>query len=404
MPPLPTYFRTIPQKIALPLQAATAAEYLETLDLTRLRTVVKQAMNLLGTGMGPVLLSLGLQRQEIPDLLNAETLAAHSGFSNSQSQESWRLDSNSLEQILLFQQALQAVGARVSGAPRELLLLQWGSDGNLGEETTQAIIAFQRWRGMGDTDIPGQLSAKDAVALHQALAEAVTPELWAPLPISKAPHGPAARIVEIARGICRATNEQPFTRRIDGRTYTYCAEDFGVMAMRNGTLRAPGGVSYSLTQGAEYWKCNIFGGTCLALAEVPVPTFEYAPGSPRHFPRAERFGDRLAQKPGWRLVLYLDHRNSQDPTQPDSGPVQDQQIRELLLTVQPGDLLFVDHPGEPGDEGGHTRVCTEAASADDANLAPLFAQARYDKALEERNGLDLLAGGHELCFWLLRYN
>jgi hypothetical protein len=66
-------------------------------------------------------------------------------------------------------------------------------------------------------------------------------------------------------------------------------------------------------------------------------------------------------------------------------------------------MLFVDHPGEPGEDGGHTRVCTEAAAPGDANLAPAFAQARYDRAQEQRDGLDVLAGGHELCFWLLRY-
>ena len=36
MPPLPTYFRTLIDREALPLHAATAAEYFETLDVPRL--------------------------------------------------------------------------------------------------------------------------------------------------------------------------------------------------------------------------------------------------------------------------------------------------------------------------------------------------------------------------------
>jgi peptidoglycan hydrolase-like protein with peptidoglycan-binding domain len=348
-----------------------------------------------------VLLGLGLRRPEIPDLLTAEMLKANRPFMALAQGAVPQLLPTERELIRLFQRALQAVGARVTGAPRELLLSQWGTDGDLGEETLRAVAALQKWQGHVGT--PGRVGSLDAAALVRTLASAHTPDLWAPQPPSQAVSGPARRIVEIARGICQATPERPFSRRVDGRVYSYSAEDFGVMAKRNGTLRAPGGVAYSLSQGREYWKCNIFGGMCLALAEVPVPTFEYAPGSPRHFPRAERFGERLAQKPGWKQLFFLDHRDPQNPTQSLTGAQQDSQVRELLLAARPGDMLFVDHPGEPGDEGGHTRVCTEAAAPGDANLAPMFAQARYDKAQEQRDGLDLLAGGRELCFWLLRY-
>jgi hypothetical protein len=402
MPPLPTYFRTLLAHEPLPLAAATAAEYLETLDVTRLRTVAQKAVDLLGQGMGPVLVGLGLRKSELRELLTADALAAHSRFA-AITHGAGSLDGSPADPdlILIVQRALQAVGARVAGAPRALLLSQWGTDGQLGEETTQAIAALQTWLGTGGP--PGRLGPAEAAALLRTLRSTKTPDLWAPLSGSAATHGPAGRIVDIARGICQATPQHPFTRRVDGRVYSYSAEDFAVTSTHSGTLRAPGGVAYSVSPGRDYWKCNIFGGTCLSLAELPVPTFEYAPGSPRHFPRAERFGERLAQKPGWKLLRHLDHRDPQDLTRALTGPVQDGQVRELLLAVRPGDMLFVDHPGEPGDDGGHTRVCTEAAAPGDANLAPAFAQARYDRAQEQRDGLDVLAGGHELCFWLLRY-
>ena len=78
------------------------------------------------------------------------------------------------------------------------------------------------------------------------------------------------------------------------------------------------------------------------------------------------------------------------------------QIKALLLSVKPGDLLFVDHPGPPGNDGGHTRICTRPAQRTDPDAAPEFAQARYEQARLQRDGLGALAAGRELQFWHLR--
>jgi hypothetical protein len=101
-------------------------------------------------------------------------------------------------------------------------------------------------------------------------------------------------------------------------------------------------------------------------------------------------------------VTYLDHRDPRDPTAAKSGRTQDGQIKSLLQSVKPGDYLFVDHPGPPGNDGGHTRVCTRPAQRADSNTAPEFAQARYDAAHLQRDGMDRLSGGNELRFWHLR--
>ena len=122
-------------------------------------------------------------------------------------------------------------------------------------------------------------------------------------------------------------------------------------------------------------------------------------------PRAlatRKFGDALAKKPGWQLVTYLDHRDPADPERARASAANDRAIARLLAAVRPGDLLFVDHPGPPGDDGGHTRVCTRAARTSDADRAPTFAQARFDQAREEADGLAELAGGREVQFWHLR--
>ena len=156
--------------------------------------------------------------------------------------------------------------------------------------------------------------------------------------------------------------------------YACHAQQFGV-APTPGTLRLPGGVGYHLA-GAGYWKCNVFGGAVVALADLPVPTFQA--GTYRHFPRAERFGDALAKKPGWQLVTYLDHRDPADPERARASAANDRAIARLLAAVRPGDLLFVDHPGPPGDDGGHTQVCTRAARTSDADRAPTFAEPDID--------------------------
>lgn len=405
MPPLPKYFRTLLDAGPLPL-STQSAEYLETLDVARARTVARQAVDLLGDGMGHVLVRLGVRQGEVPAPVTAAALTAQPGFA---AIAQGRQGSPSLdpavpggELLRLCQRALQAAGARVQGAPRELLLPAWGADGEPGDETRAAVIALQRWQRTNGA--PGRLGPPEATALLRLLGAARTPDLWAALPARPAlPSAPARRLIEIARGIVAATPERPFVRRVDGSTYSYSAADFAVVSTRSGTLRAPGGVAYTLRPGNDYWKCNVFGGTCLALAELPVPTFQYAPGSARHFPRTERFGDRLADKAGWKLLRYLDHRDPADPTRPVVGAAQDAQIRELLQQARGGDMLFVDHPGEAGEDGGHTRVCVDAAAAGDADVAPLFAQARYEGAREQRDGMALLSGGRELCFWLLRY-
>ncbi|MGK0360300.1 MAG: hypothetical protein ACI9U2_002613 [Bradymonadia bacterium] len=75
----------------------------------------------------------------------------------------------------------------------------------------------------------------------------------------------------------------------------------------------------------------------------------------------------------------------------------------MLLAARPGGLLVVDHPGRPGEDGGHCRVCVASADRSDSDLAPAFAQARSDAAKIERDGLSELGDGAELQLWLVRY-
>ena len=394
MPALPAAFATLVADQPLPLDDF-AAQALQELPRPSLVVVARQAAELLGDGVGTLLVDLGVARAAIrAPLTTADLRAPALAQVRAGRKRVDRADADGAR-VQLVQRALQAVAARVPDAPAALRSPRWGSDGAFGDEAGAAVTALQRWRGL---PITGAFGQAELAAVEAALADRPVPDLFgADHPVRALGKG-ARRVATIARAICAATAAAPFSARVDGVRYGCHAQQFGV-APTPGLLRLPGGVAYGLAS-AGYWKCNVFGGAVLALADLPVPTFQA--GTYRHFPRAERFGDALARKPGWRLVAHLDHRDPADPQRALVSAANDRAIARLLGAVEPGDLLFVDHPGPPGDDGGHTRVCTRAARTRDPDLAPTFAQARHDQAREERDGLAELAGGRETQLWLVR--
>ena len=395
MPPLPASFTALIASATLPLDDF-AAQPLQALTQPALRVLARQAADLLGDGVGSLLVELGVARADIPAPMTVAELTATPGWPQLLA-GTLTVVRNAPQRLLAraVQRALQALAARCPDAPRALLLSRWGSDGGFGEESVVAVRAFQEWRHL---PVTGVLAAPDARALAAVLAATRAPSLFdAGRPVDLLGAG-AQRIVEVARGICAATPAAPLSRRIDGVTYSCHAAQFGV-APTGGLLRVPGGVAYGLDT-SPYWKCNVFCGTVLSLAGLSVPTFQA--GTYRHFPRAERFAEALLGRPGWTLVSHLDHRDPADPLRARQSRTLDAQIKTLLGTVRPGDLLFVDHPGPPGDDGGHARVCVRAASRGDRDVAPEFAQAREDSARAQRDGMAALAGGRESQLWLVR--
>ncbi|MEZ4400204.1 MAG: peptidoglycan-binding domain-containing protein [Kofleriaceae bacterium] len=394
MPALPPAFAALVAEAALPLDDF-AAQPLQALSRAALVMVARQATDLLGPGAGTLLVELGVARDRIRAPVEVAELVASAGLRAVRA-GAHTVARGEADRALVFviQRGLQALAARAD-APRELAQPTWGADGAFGAETERAVRGFQAWRGATPT---GRFDADDARELEARLALAPAPDLFAvDHEVTLLSKG-ARRVVEIARGVVAATAAQPFTRRVDGVTYACHAAQFGT-APTPGLLRLPGGVAYGLA-GRTYWKCNVFGGAVIALADLPVPTF--AAGVYRHFPRAERFGAALASKPGWRLVRHLDHRDPADPYRAVASAANDAAVAALLAATRAGDLLFVDHPGPPGDDGGHTRVCTRPARKGDADVAPLFAQARSDLAREVRDGLAALGGGRETQLWLVR--
>ncbi|MEZ4468486.1 MAG: peptidoglycan-binding domain-containing protein [bacterium] len=397
--PLPKFFRDALTQV--PLTARRGGAAFDDRSVRELRIVARQAVDLLGEGMGHVLVHEGLAQAEIPAPLTADALKAHAGFKAVLGGDVLSPGHADADTVRIAQRALQAVAARVRGTDAALRLSGWGTDGDYGQETMAAVAAWQKAHGL---TVDGKLGAEVAAGLVAALTGPPLPDLFKVVTPDERASPAARRIVETARAIVEAPEEAPFTPTVRGKTYRYFGRLFGTEAAFAGRIDIPGNVSYGLRPGTSYWKCNIFAGTVLSVAEVPVSTFQFNPPSPvRHFPRAEKFGPRLAALRGWKMVRALDHRDPDDETQALAGTAQNAEIAELLGLVQPGDLLFVDHPGRPGEDGGHCRVAVEAAAEGDADTAPAFAQASSGSAVIRREGLSRLGGGSELQFWLVRY-
>lgn len=398
---LPTFFRDLVEAGPLPLGPLTAGALRER-SARDLRTVATQGLDLLGEGMGTALVEAGLLDGDVAPPLSVDALRAEPDFAPVLAAERTVGEGDDDAAARWTQRLLQAVGARVPNAPAALRLAVWGADGVVGRETLAALAAARAAFGLTGA---GPFGRADAEALLERLADAPVPDLFAPLPpLARVSEG-ARRVVQLASALVAATDAAPLEAQVDGTTFSYTAADFGVKATRDGTLEAPGGVSYGLRTANEgYWKCNILAGTVIGLAGLPDASFYWSRHHrTKHYPRAERFGPRLAALPGWTLVRHLDHRDPADETTALVGPTQQAEIEELLRTCLPGDLLFVDHPGVPGNNGGHSRVCVDVAAPHDVDAAPAFAQAREDQARTERDGLFELGQGNEIQFFLVRF-
>ncbi|MCP4500659.1 MAG: hypothetical protein GY822_11930 [Deltaproteobacteria bacterium] len=148
------------------------------------------------------------------------------------------------------------------------------------------------------------------------------------------------------------------------------------------------------------WKCNLFAGNTMAAAGFEPPYY----GNKGHgeYPNANqlckwtgkhaaKFGNAGHEK--FELRGELDVKNT-----PSSERAK--KIAELLATVEPGDMIIVDHMGDDVADGGHCRVVVENDLATGGDL--LCAQASRNEALTRGESVSSFTG--EETIWILRAN
>src|SRR5688572_23098475 len=128
MPPLPSLFARLVAEGPLPLDDFDA-QPLQGVGRPGLRVIARQAVDLLGPGVGALLVELGLPRADLRAPLEADHLRTSPSFMPvlAGMQRIGR-GHGDREQSRLAQRAMQAVAARVDGAPAAMMLPIWGAD------------------------------------------------------------------------------------------------------------------------------------------------------------------------------------------------------------------------------------------------------------------------------------
>jgi peptidoglycan hydrolase-like protein with peptidoglycan-binding domain len=268
------------------------------------------------------------------------------------------------------QRALIAIASRT----RQLayMLPLYGADGDYGNETTQAVKAFQQREGLPITGIVEVMTAK---ALDRVLRQTMVPGVMTPTPKD---------LVNAAIELCTGST----------------ALNYGVpQPWVNTDPNHVVPVNRPFTYMTNKWKCNLFGGNVLRKGGYEPPYYgnqgsgEY-PNANQWFKWSDRYAPQHSNKVHFQLidevaVLAL----------PDEGSRR-RAIANLLAKAQPGDFLMQDHLGAQIANGGHTRVTT--ANNFYTNGTVSFAQARYERAEILQEGLENLLYSEHL--WLLRPN
>lgn len=314
------------------------------------------------------------------------------------------------DDVRTLQRGLMALGMREQNPA---FTMPTGVDGHFGNETREAVRAFQRTHGISPTGIanPATLQALDE-ALRSEAPGSFSPAA-APLPTAQMPRPtlglqrpaedtPAsAPLVDApAAGPPPATNEATAAAAqalIDGPT----GASYGTSeAWVNNDPRhaSPTGRPLNGTKGK--WKCNLFAGNVMAAAGFEPPYY----GNRRtggEYPNANqlyKWSDRYAARYGNANHVRFEMRDEVKNLPRLGDEEKEARIQEMLDRLEPGDLLIADHVGSDVADGGHCRVFL--GKDEDGNYR--FAQAGQGAAeVESESAANLLSEEH---LWILRPN
>jgi peptidoglycan hydrolase-like protein with peptidoglycan-binding domain len=251
------------------------------------------------------------------------------------------------------------------------MLPQAGADGSYGNETTQAVRAFQQKQGL---PVTGKVDGRTAKALDQELRKTRVPGIMTATPQD---------IVAAAIELCA-----------DPVSLNYGVPQPWINTDPNHSVP----VDRPFMSLVNRWKCNLFGGNVLRKGGYEPPY--YGNQGKGEYPNANqwfKWSDKYAPRSGNRVHFQLVDEVAVGNLESEAAR---RAIASLLSKVQPGDFLMQDHPGSQVADGGHTRVATATRFAIDGTVS--FAQAQFDRSGIQQEGVDDLTGSEAI--WLLRPN
>ncbi len=337
--------------------AGEAARLREDMDAFR----AADAASLLGNEARPQ--SRVANLRQAPGLLNGSVILPRAGT-----------DHPAVSQV---QGALQTLAQKTGNAD-----LQVSRTGSWDASTTAAVKAFQKDQGL---QVDGIVGPRTAAALDKALKQGRTNNVLVgriDAPAGNAPKPDASAVGKSAEML------------VEKYTNNYGVSDPWYNLDPNHAL--PANVSLGGLKGA--WKCNLFGGNAMRAAGFEPPY--YGNRGKGEYPNANQFykwSDKYAAKFGNKV-----HFEMVSELAVDELPYEERKakILEVLKTVQPGDLVMVDHVGDGVADGGHTRVATTAFDPETQSFEG--AQASRNDARTKTTGVGSFTGEEHV--WILRPN
>jgi hypothetical protein len=276
-----------------------------------------------------------------------------------------------------LQGALRTLSQR-SGDP-SLDVLQSGS---WDEETSSAVKAFQKNNGL---QVDGIVGPRTAAALQRSLKQGSTPNILLGHLAPTSPKAPSLKPAAVAKSA---------QMLVDKYAENYGVSDPWYNVDPNHAL--PANVRLGGLKGA--WKCNLYGGNAMRAAGFEPPYYgnrgkgEY-PNANQFFKWSDKYAAKYGNKVHFKMVAEVGIEEL-------SAEERKAKIIEVLKTIQPGDLVMVDHLGQGVADGGHTRVATSAYDSDSQTFEA--GMASFSAAEVKTVGVSSFTG--EETLWVLRPN
>ncbi|MEO1172544.1 MAG: peptidoglycan-binding domain-containing protein [Myxococcota bacterium] len=298
----------------------------------------------------------------------------------------------------LLQGALQAIGSRTGNA--RYILPQWGADRAYGQETVDAVSAFQRANGLSVT---GTADPETKAKIADTLRSTSAPEIRRAGGIAT-----PERLIQVAKYLIEMDGDRYGTHGPDGELMPFRCRDPQHAGWNNSRVeRDRHGNAYSdmpFPADGSGWKCNLFAGTVISAAGFEPP--RYGPNNASgNYPIAIEMA-RFTREVQGRNSPHVVFDRVAAPLNV-SGMNSDEAQRaigQLLARAQPGDFIFVKHEGELTADGGHCRLITDMSDwRPDGTGTISCAEARRREAKIETHGWGSFYHGEEII-WVLRPN